>query len=77
MNEYYGKYIEVSYAEQEILLDIYEEIAREQNFQPDYEERELVDLNNDERLLTTVLYHVESFGSDKPGYDSIAHLFEI
>jgi len=76
MNEYYGKYVEVSYAEQKILLDIYEEIAREQNFQPDYEERELVDLNNDESLLTTILYHVESFGSNKPGYDSIAHLFE-
>lgn len=77
MNEYYGKYVEVSYAEQKILLDIYEEIAREQNFQPDYEERKLVDLNNDESLLTTVLYHVESFGSNKPGYDSIAHLFEV
>ena len=76
MNEYYGKYVEISYTEQKILLDIYEEIAREQNFQPDYEERELVDLNNDESLLTTVLYHVESFGSNKPGYDSIAHLFE-
>lgn len=74
-SEYYDKHFDISEDEKETLLDIYEAVAEENGFEPDYEDRDLVDLENTE-LFDTILYHVETFGKEVAGYLDIAYLFE-
>lgn len=75
-SEYYQKNFTFTEEEKDILLDIYEEIAKEQGFDCDYENRNMVNFKSDSGLINTVLYHVENFGKEKNGYDIIAFLFE-
>lgn len=75
-SEYYGSHFDITEEERETLLDIYEEIAQEKGFKPDYENREVVNFEEDRDLLNTVLYHVENFGKEKIGFDMISYLFE-
>ena len=75
-SEYYEKSFDIAEDEKEALLDIYEEIAEEKGFEPDYEDRDLVNFEEDGELLDTILYHVENFGKDKVGFGMIEYLFE-
>lgn len=74
-SDYYEKNFLISEEEKEILLDIYEAVAEERGFEPDYEDRDLVDFE-DTDLFDTILYHVETFGKEVAGYSDIAYLFE-
>lgn len=74
-SEYYEKNFDITEDERDTLLNIYEEIAEEKEFEPDYEDRTLVNFEEDGALLDTILYHVENFGKNKAGFDMITHLF--
>ena len=76
-SDYFERDIEIDRDVQETLLDIYEAVAKQQGFAPDYSERELVDFEEDTALLDTVLYHVHTFGRNHEAYGDIAHVFQM
>lgn len=75
-SEYYEKNFDITEEEKNILLDIYEKIAKDQGFMSDYEDRNAVNFEEDRELLDTVLYHVENFGKEDINFEMIAYLFE-
>lgn len=76
-NQYYEKDIILDTKERSALLNIYEAVARENGFTPDYDvDRNAVDFETDEALLTSVLYHVETCGRAHPEFPTVAHLFD-
>jgi hypothetical protein len=72
-SSYYERTFELSEEEAQMLLDIYLSIAKEKKFTPDVEEIEL--LVNDVSIFDTVMYHVETFGSEHENFESIEHIF--
>lgn len=76
-SDYFERDIELDEGDKETLLDIYEAVAKQQGFEPDYDDRELVDFEEDTALLDTVLYHVHTFGRNHGDYEAIAHVFKM
>lgn len=61
----------------ETLLNIYEYVAKKCYFEPDYEDRKLVDFEKDPGLMDTIISLVEAFGEDHPDFASAwTHLLE-
>lgn len=75
-SDYFERDIEIDSGDKETLLDIYEAVAKQQGFTSDYDDRELVDFEEDTALLDTVLYHVAEFGKGHPRFGEIAGVFE-
>lgn len=77
-SSYYERDIVLNEEEKAVLFDIYETVAKDKGFDPDYdpENRDYIDFEQDTELLDTILYHVETFGKEHPEFTEISHVFE-
>lgn len=76
-SDYFERNVELDTGDIETLLDIYETVMDELGEGADYDDRELVDFEEDTALLDTVLYHVHTFGRNHEAYGDIAHVFQM
>ena len=71
-SNYYNRMVSLQPREQQLLYELYIEVAEEQGWKPEIDNPSSID---ESHTFDHVAYHVDEFAKDKSGYEEVSHLF--